>query len=117
MKYRLFFILSALLFASVAVAAKPVDVELMGKEVLKLAAAKMAGEEKEERAKALGRAIRTVGGSQDSMVAHFRHVGKCVRRIALSEYMAAKSPAAAEFWGEVYRHTEALLQGYYCDGK
>ena len=96
---------------------QPTDVEALGHEVLKLAAAKMDGEAKEEAAKQLGRAIRTVGGTQDNMIAKFRHVGKCVRRMAVTGYMTAKSPEAEAFWSEVYRRTEALLQGYYCDGK
>ena len=48
---------------------QPTDVEAMGNEVLKLAAAKMDGEAKEEAAKKLGRAIRTVGGTQDNIAA------------------------------------------------
>jgi len=95
----------------------PTDVEALGKEVLKLAVSSLDSEAKEEEAKKLGRAIRTVGGTQDNMVAKFRHVGKCVRRMAVTGYMTAKTPEEAEFWSEVYRRTEALLQGYYCDGK
>ena len=95
----------------------PPDVEALGQEVIKLAAAKLDSEEKETRAKQLGRAIRTVGGTQDNMIAKFRHVGKCLRHIALTEYMAAKTPAARKFWREAYFRTESLLQGFLCDGK
>ena len=95
----------------------PPEVEAMGREVLKLAVSKLDAEEKEEKAKQLGRAIRTVGGTQDNMIARFRHVGKCVRHIAVVEYMTAKTPEAREFWSEAYRRTETLLQGYFCDGK
>ena len=73
--------------------------------------------QKEEKAKQLGRAIRTVGGTQDNMIARFRHIGKCVRHIAVVEYMAAKTPEAREFWKQAYFRTETLLQGYFCDGK
>jgi len=96
----------------------PTDVEALGKEVLKLAVSQLDGEAKEEGAKKLGRAIRAIGGTQDNMIAKFRHVGKCVRRMAVMGRMAASSPEAAEFWSEVYRRTEPLLQGYYGhDGK
>ena len=95
----------------------PLEVEAMGREVLKLAVAKIDADEKEEKAKQLGRAIRTVGGTQDNMIARFRHVGKCVRHIAVVEYTTAKTPEAREFWAEAYRRTETLLQGYFCDGK
>ena len=95
----------------------PADVEALGNEVLKLAVSKLDADEKEEKAKQLGRAIRTVGGTQDDMIARFRHVGKCVRHIALVEYMAAKTPEAREFWQEVYLRVEPLLQGCFCDGK
>ncbi len=96
----------------------PTDVEALGKEVLKLAVSKLDSEAKEEEAKKLGRAIRTVGGTQDNMIAKFRHVGKCVRHLAVTGYMTAKTPEEAEFWSEVYRRTEPLLQGYYGhDGK
>ena len=95
----------------------PPEVEAMGREVLKLAVSKLDAEEKEEQAKKLGRAIRTVGGTQDNMIARFRHIGKCIRHIAVVEYMAAKTPEAREFWQEAHRRTEALLQGYFCDGK
>jgi hypothetical protein len=95
----------------------PPEVEAMGQEVLKLAVSKIDADEKEEKAKQLGRAIRTVGGTQDNMIARFRHVGKCVRHIAVVEYTTAKTPEAREFWAEAYRRTETLLQGYFCDGK
>lgn len=95
----------------------PPEVEAMGQEVLKLAVSKLDAEEKEEQAKKLGRAIRSVGGTQDNMIARFRHVGKCVRHIAVVEYTTAKTPEAREFWKEAYRRTETLLQGYFCDGK
>ena len=95
----------------------PPEAEALGQEVLKLAASKLDGEAKEEQAKKLGRAIRTIGGTQDNMIAKFRHVGKCVRRMAVVGYMTAKTPEEAEFWGEVFRRTEALLQGFFCDGK
>lgn len=95
----------------------PPEVEVMGQEVLKLAVSKLDAEEKEEKAKQLGRAIRTVGGTQDNMIARFRHIGKCVRHIAVVEYTTAKTPEAREFWKEAYQRTEALLQGYFCDGK
>ena len=95
----------------------PLEVEAMGREVLKLAVSKLDADEKEEKAKQLGRAIRTVGGTQDNMIARFRHVGKCIRHIAVVEYMTAKTPEAREFWQEAYRRTETLLQGYFCDGK
>lgn len=95
----------------------PLEVEAMGQQVLKLAVAKIDADEKEEQAKLLGRAIRSVGGTQDNMIAKFRHVGKCIRHIALVEYMAAKTPEAREFWKEAYLRTDALLQGYFCDGK
>ena len=95
----------------------PPEVEAMEHEVLKLATSKLDAEEKEEQAKKLGRAIRTVGGTQDNMIAKFRHVGKCLRHVALTEYMAAKTPAAKEFWKEAYTRTESLLQGFLCDGK
>ena len=96
----------------------PTDVEALGQRVLKLAASGLDNETKEEEAKKLGRAIRAIGGTQDNLVAKFRHVGKCVRRMALIGYMTAQSPEAAEFWGEVYHRTEPLLQGYYGhDGK
>ena len=95
----------------------PADAEALGLEVLKLAASKLDAEEKEEKAKLLGRAIRTIGGSQDSLIAKFRHVGKCLRHVALTEYMTANTPEAREFWKEAYLRTDALLQGYFCDGK
>ena len=38
--------------------------------------------------------------------------------LAVTGYMTAKTPEEAEFWSEVYRRTEPLLQGYYGhDGK
>ena len=96
----------------------PPDVEKLGQQVLKLAVAKLDAEAKEEQAKQLGRAIRTVGGTQDNLIAKFRHVGKCIRRLAVDSFMDSESPEAAEFWQEVYRRTEALFQGYYGhDGK
>ena len=95
----------------------PAEAEKLGQQVLKLAVSKLDGEAKEEQAKLLGRAIRTIGGSQDSLIAKFRHVGKCVRHVALVEYTTAKTPEAREFWKEAYMRTEALLQGYLCDGK
>ena len=95
----------------------PLEVEAMGQEVLKLAVSKLDADEKEEKAKQLGRAIRTVGGTQDNLIARFRHVGKCLRHVALIEYMTAKTPEAREFWKEAYMRTDALLQGYFCDGK
>ena len=95
----------------------PAEVEKLGQQVLKLAASQLDAEKKEEQAKLLGRAIRTIGGSQDSLIAKFRHVGKCVRHVALVEYTTAKTPEAREFWKEAYMRTEALLQGYFCDGK
>ena len=91
----------------------PPEVEKLGREVLKLAVSKLDADEKEEKAKQLGRAIRAIGGAQDCMIAKFRHVGKCVRHTALAEYMAAKTPEALEFWKETYRRTEQLLQGFY----
>lgn len=95
----------------------PPEVEAMGQEVLKLAVSKLDADEKEEKAKQLGRAIRTVGGTQDNMIARFRHIGKCIRHIAVVEYMTAKTPEAREFWKQAHFRTETLLQGYFCDGK
>ena len=96
----------------------PPHVEALGKEVLKVAASSRDDDDKENEAKKLGRAIRTIGGTQDSLVAKYRHVGKCVRRTALIGYMAAKTPEARDFWREAYLRVEFLLQGYYGhDGK
>lgn len=96
----------------------PPAVEALGKEVLKVAASSKDDEDKEAEAKKLGRAIRTIGGTQDSLVAKYRHVGKCVRRIALLGYMDAETPEARAFWKEAYLRTESLLQGYFGhDGK
>ncbi len=49
-------------------------------------------EAKEERAKELGRAIRVIGGTQDTTVAEFRRIAKCVRQKATSMYAEEKDP-------------------------
>ena len=96
----------------------PPAVEAMCEEVRKLAKSNLDAEAKEEKAKELGRAIRTIGGGQDNLAAYMRHVGKCIRHIALVNYMEARSPEAREFWGEAYVRTDSMLQGYYGhDGK
>ena len=47
-------------------------------------------EVKEDRCKELGRAIRTIGGTQDTMAAQFRRFAKCIRQKATELYADAK---------------------------
>ena len=85
----------------------------MSAEMVALATSDMDDEEKEEKAKALGRAIRTIGGGQDNLAAHMRHVGKCLRFQALTAYGDATTQEARDFWAAVYDKTAWMLQAYY----
>lgn len=96
----------------------PDVVEKLSAEVIELTSGKLDAEAMENRAKELGRAIRTIGGGQDNLAAFMRHVGKCVRYQALAGYLNAKEPAVRRFWGEIFVRTEPMLQGFYNhDGK
>lgn len=53
----------------------------------------MDDEEKEERCNELGRAIRTIGGCQDSAAAQFRRIAKCIRQKATEMYTTAATDA------------------------
>ncbi|MPN51502.1 hypothetical protein SDC9_199150 [bioreactor metagenome] len=53
----------------------------------------MDDEEKEDRCKELGRAIRTIGGCQDTMAAEFRRYAKCIRQKATEMYATARTDA------------------------
>ena len=91
----------------------PPEVIKMSAEMVALATSDMDDEEKEEKAKALGRAIRTIGGGQDNLAAHMRHVGKCLRFQALTAYGDATTQEARDFWAAVYDKTAWMLQAYY----
>lgn len=96
----------------------PDVVEKLSAEVIGLTSGKLDAEAMENKAKELGRAIRTIGGGQDNLAAFMRHVGKCVRYQALLGYMNAKEPAVRKFWGEIFVKAEPMLQGFYGhDGK
>ena len=61
----------------------------------------------------MGRAIRTIGGGQDNLAAHMRHVGKCLRYQSLIAYGKSESVEARAFWQAIYEKTEWMLQGFY----
>lgn len=75
-------------------------------------------EEKENEAKKLGRAIRTIGGTQDNTSAYMRRVGKNARMNTILNYAKADSDAKRAFWKHVWNETAEMLQGTYGhDGK
>ena len=97
---------------------QPAAVEKLSEQVIGLTASTLDAEEIELQAKKLGAAIRTIGGGQDNLAAEMRHIGKCIRQQALHSYALAESSAERNFWGEVYRRGEEMLQAYYGhDGK
>ncbi len=96
----------------------PEEVIRLSDEAVRMAASDLEPEEKENRMKQLGRSIRYIGGGQDNLAAMMRHVGKCLRHQALTEYMNADIPEIRAFWRDVHFSTERMLQGYYGhDGK
>ena len=65
--------------------------EKLSAEIVALANDENGDDEvKEERCKELGRAIRTIGGTQDTMAAEFRRIAKCIRQKATEMYADAK---------------------------
>jgi len=64
---------------------------------------------KDEKAKELGRATRTIGGNQDAAIAEFRLFTKQLRQRAGYRMLEAKSDAAFEFAGEIRRRTTEML--------
>jgi len=71
----------------------PESCEKLSAEIVRLAYTPDGDEEElEDRCKELGRAIRTIGGTQDNMVAQFRRIAKCVRQKATELYAKSDSP-------------------------
>lgn len=67
----------------------------------------------EEKAKAFGRATRTIGGAQDRLVAEMRHVAKCIRQRLVLDYMKAKTEEERRFFAEAFASTTTLMQDFY----
>ncbi|MBR4220907.1 MAG: hypothetical protein IKR81_07120, partial [Victivallales bacterium] len=91
----------------------PPEVEKLSAEVVALAKSDGDSEEKEEKAKEYGRAIRTIGGGQDNLVANMRRISKNICYKAIVAYTQAATPQERAFWGEVFRRTEERMQGMY----
>ena len=91
----------------------PPEVQRLSAEVIALANSDIDSEEKEDKAKALGRAIRTIGGGQDNLVANMRRISKNICYKAIVAYTQAATPQERAFWGEVFRRTEERMQGMY----
>ncbi len=108
----------ALYDAALPVIQTPDVVEEYSRQVWEIAKSEDDDDEKEDAAKELGRKIRTIGGGQDNLNAKFRHIAKNIRFQAIQNYMASTNPEVSAFWGNAYRETEPLLQGYFGhDGK
>ena len=67
----------------------------------------------EEKAKAFGRATRTIGGAQDRLAGEMRHVAKCIRQKIILEYMNARTEEERDFFAQVYASMTVLMQDYY----
>ncbi len=91
----------------------PPEVQRLSAEVLALANSDIDSEEKENKAKELGRAIRTIGGGQDNLVANMRRISKNICYKAIVAYTQAATPQERAFWSEVFRRTEERMQGMY----
>ena len=91
----------------------PPEVQKLSAEVVAIAESDEDSEVKENKAKELGRAIRTIGGGQDNLIANMRRISKNICYKAITLYSEEKNPAVRAFWGEVYRKTEERLQGNY----
>ncbi len=91
----------------------PPEVFKLKEEMAGLAVSDMDDEEKEEKAKELGRAIRTIGGGQDFLAAVMRHEGKCLRYQALTAYGEATTQEARDFWAVIYEKAAWMLQSFY----
>ena len=88
-------------------------VKLSGKVISLIDNSALDEEAKENEAKLLGRAIRTIGGGQDNLAASMRRVGKNVRRGAVLNYSAASTDAARAFWKHVWNSSSEMLQGVF----
>jgi len=78
-------------------------------KVIALTDANLSDEEKEEQCKALGRQIRTIGGSQDNTVAQFRSTVKAVRQNATLKLMTATAPQEKELLSTLRHETGLML--------
>ena len=93
---------------------QPVDAFKLQRALLKeLDNSSLDNEALEEKAKAFGRATRTIGGAQDRLVAEMRHVAKCIRQKLVLEYMKAKTEEERRFFAEAFASTTALMQDFY----
>lgn len=98
---------------------QPQDVVKLSAQVIALVDNEKLDEEaKENQAKLLGRAIRTIGGTQDRMAGYMRNIGKNVRMRSVLNYIVSSTDAQRRFWKLVWQDTFEMLQGYYShDGK
>lgn len=70
-------------------------------------------ERKDEKAKELGRATRTIGGSQDHAIGDFRVITKELRQRAGYRMIEAKDVVTFEFAKQIRGRTLAILQNYF----
>ena len=73
----------------------------------------MDDEALEEHCKEYGRAIRTIGGTQDNCVAECHYVTRMLRLEALSAYLRSANRAEKEFYRRFYRSTSAMLHNSF----
>lgn len=80
-------------------------------KVIALIDSKLSDEEKEEQCKALGRLIRTIGGSQDTLLGEYRSIVKACRQYATVKLMTSSSVEERELLKNVRTETGVMLNG------
>ena len=74
---------------------------------------KFDDEDLEDRAKAFGRATRSIGGAQDNCCAHFRYITRRACQQALLAYMTSENKTAKKVFTEVMRSGNKTLNCYF----
>ena len=75
-------------------------------------------EDLEDRAKAFGRATRTIGGAQDNCCAYCRYIAARVCQQALLAYMTSENKTAKKVFTEIMRSGRETLNYYFAhEGK
>jgi hypothetical protein len=86
---------------------------ILTEKIIALTDANLSDEEKEDQCKELGRQIRIIGGSQDSMLGAFRSIVKAVRQDTTRKLMNATDSKTKELLENVRTETGAMLTGRF----